>query len=195
MDTLFDSSEKVAKTSGEIFLPSFAIWSQDLGRLESHLFASLITNLEGALKVSFNLFFSILLLAFRKIFQVFDHECGTICCVVKRFFEDSLFTEFPFSSFLIILYLLYMRHKVLYCVTLSQRILFGTCRLGFAYMGTLCDAYITCQESNDVVVSILIQVNEKGCLFLLDLVVPIDYLQVFCYWTFFFPWSVSFYFI
>ena len=76
-----------------------------------------------------------------------------------------------------------MRHKVLYCVTLSQRILFGTGWLGFAYMGTLCDAYIMCQESNDVVVSILIQVKEKGCLFLLDLLVPTDYLQVFCYWT------------
>lgn len=114
MDTLFDSSEKVAKTSGEIFLPSFAVWSQDLGRLESHLFASLITNLEGALKVSFNLFFSILLLAFRKIIQVF--ECGTICCDVKRFFEDPFFTDFPFSSFLIILHpFIYAPQGVILC--------------------------------------------------------------------------------
>lgn len=74
-----------------------------------------------------------------------------------------------------------MHHKVLYCVTLSQRILFGTGWLGFAYKETLCDAYLMSQESNDVVGSMLIQVNEKGCLFLLDLVVPTDYLQVFCY--------------
>ena len=76
-----------------------------------------------------------------------------------------------------------MRHKVLYCVTLSQRILFDTGWLGFAYKETLCDEYIMCQESNDLVVSILIKVNEKGYLFLLDLVVPTDNLQVFCYWT------------
>lgn len=50
LDTLFDSSGKVAKTSGEIFLPSFATWSQDLGKLESHLFPSLISNLENTLK-------------------------------------------------------------------------------------------------------------------------------------------------
>ena len=87
-----------------------------------------------------------------------------------------------------------MRHKVLYCVTLSQRILFGIGWLGFAYKETLCDAYIMCQESNDVVVSILIHVNEKCCLFLLDLVVPTDYLQVFCYCRFF-SLSVLFYFI
>ena len=52
MDTLFDSSEKVAKTSMEVFLSSFASWSQDLGKLESHLLTSLITDLENTLKVS-----------------------------------------------------------------------------------------------------------------------------------------------
>jgi len=50
VDTLFDSSEKVATTAGEVFLPSFASWSQDLGRLESHLLTSLICNLENTLK-------------------------------------------------------------------------------------------------------------------------------------------------
>lgn len=50
MDTLFDSSEKVAKTSMEVFLSSFASWSQDLGKLESHLLTSLITDLENTLK-------------------------------------------------------------------------------------------------------------------------------------------------
>ena len=52
IDTLFDSSEKVASTSEKVFLPSFASWSQDLGRLESHLLTSLICNLENTLKVS-----------------------------------------------------------------------------------------------------------------------------------------------
>lgn len=86
MDTLFDPSEKVTKTSGEILLPSFATWSQDLGRLESHLFASLITNLESALKVSFNLFVSLLLLAFRKIFQVFETGASNLTQLKNNFF-------------------------------------------------------------------------------------------------------------
>lgn len=36
----------------EVFLTSFATWSQDLGRIESHLFTSLISNLENSVKVS-----------------------------------------------------------------------------------------------------------------------------------------------
>lgn len=36
----------------EVFLTSFATWSQDLGRIESHLFTSLISNLENSIKVS-----------------------------------------------------------------------------------------------------------------------------------------------
>ena len=51
VETLFDASEKVAKTSREVFLPSFAIWAQDLDRVESHLFTSLVSNLENTLKV------------------------------------------------------------------------------------------------------------------------------------------------
>ena len=50
-ETLFDPSEKVAKTSREVFLPSFAAWAQDLDKVESHLFTSLISIVENALKV------------------------------------------------------------------------------------------------------------------------------------------------
>ncbi|KAM7442022.1 hypothetical protein ABFA07_008942 [Porites harrisoni] len=50
VDTLFDSSEKVAKTSIEVFLPSLASWSQDLGKLESHLLTSLICNMENTIR-------------------------------------------------------------------------------------------------------------------------------------------------
>lgn len=49
-ETLFDPSEKVAKTSREVFLPSFAAWAQDLDKVESHLFTSLISIVENALK-------------------------------------------------------------------------------------------------------------------------------------------------
>ena len=37
----------------EVFLSSFATWAQDLDRIESHLFTSLISNLENAIKVSY----------------------------------------------------------------------------------------------------------------------------------------------
>lgn len=48
----------------EVFLTSFATWSEDLGRIESHLFTSLISNLENSIKVSklfitLRIFFSI----------------------------------------------------------------------------------------------------------------------------------------
>lgn len=36
----------------EVFLTSFATWAQDLDRIESHLFTSLISNLENSIKVS-----------------------------------------------------------------------------------------------------------------------------------------------
>ena len=52
VDTLFDSSDKVAKTSVEVFLPLLASWSQDLGKLESHLLTSLICNMENTIRVS-----------------------------------------------------------------------------------------------------------------------------------------------
>ncbi len=51
VETLFDSSEKVAKTSMDVFLSSFAMWAQDLDKIESHLFISLISNLENTIKV------------------------------------------------------------------------------------------------------------------------------------------------
>ncbi|XP_078365264.1 RAB11-binding protein RELCH homolog isoform X2 [Oculina patagonica] len=50
VETLFDSSEKVAKTSMDVFLSSFAMWAQDLDKIESHLFISLISNLENTIK-------------------------------------------------------------------------------------------------------------------------------------------------
>lgn len=59
-------------------------------------------------------------------------------------------------------------HNASCCVTLSLRILFGAGWLGFAHRETLCDAYTICQESYYVDVSILLQVNEKGCMFLLS---------------------------
>ncbi len=48
---LSDSSERVLQCANQVFLPSFAMWALELGRLQSELLQSLIHKIEGLVKV------------------------------------------------------------------------------------------------------------------------------------------------
>lgn len=50
--SLVDSSEQVAKAVRAVFLPAFAVWAQELGRLESNFVQSLLDRLDGLIRVS-----------------------------------------------------------------------------------------------------------------------------------------------
>lgn len=49
---LKDSAEKVVVAAKQIFLPSFAMWAYELGKLEHSLLHSILRDLEELVKVA-----------------------------------------------------------------------------------------------------------------------------------------------
>ena len=49
--SLLDTSEQVFSAVQRVFLPAFAMWAQELGKLEVDLVQSLLDRLEGLVKV------------------------------------------------------------------------------------------------------------------------------------------------
>ena len=55
MKTLVDTSERVSKVSLNVFLPTFAMWTIELKKLEADLYPSFLRKLIDLVKVSFEL--------------------------------------------------------------------------------------------------------------------------------------------
>ena len=51
MKTLVDTSERVSKVSQQIFLPTFAMWTIELNKLEADLYPSFLGKLIDLVKV------------------------------------------------------------------------------------------------------------------------------------------------
>ncbi len=50
--SLRDPSDRVSQATQKVFLPSFAMWASELGRLETDLIQYFVVKLEGLVKVS-----------------------------------------------------------------------------------------------------------------------------------------------
>ena len=52
LGTLSDGSEKVVSAAHQVFLPSFAMWALELGRIESDIVSYFVQKLDNLVEVS-----------------------------------------------------------------------------------------------------------------------------------------------